>query len=432
VNSLPGLPYLRRIVDDELDELQPALAAIALEGAKAVGKTRTAEARAQTIHRLADPIEREVVAADPARLIAEQPRPILIDEWQRLPESWDLVRQAVDDGAAPGSFLLTGSSHPRAGATHSGAGRIVSIRMRPLALSERGIAQPTVSLAALLSGSKPEISGETDVNLENYVDEILGSGFPAIRALPSRAKRAQLDGYLERVVDHDFEEIGQTIRNPVALRRWMTAYAAATSTTTSYAKIRDAASGGRNERDIPAKETGMAYRDALERLWIIEPLDAWLPTRNQIVSLSSPPKHQLVDPALAASLLGVDASTLLEGQSAGPPIPRKGSLLGDLFESLATLNVRAYAQHSEARVKHLRLRRGEHEIDLIVERADGRVVAIEIKLKRTPDDGDAEHLNWLAGRIDDDLLDRVILTTGPSAYRRRDGVAVVPAALLGP
>lgn len=113
-------------------------------------------------------------------------------------------------------------------------------------------------------------------------------------------------------------------------------------------------------------------------------------------------------------------------------MPRDGTLLGDLFESLVTLSVRTFAQAAEASVRHLRTHRGEHEVDVIVERDDGRVLAVEVKLTRTVADRDIRHLLWLRGQIGDDLLDAVIITTGPEAYRRNDGIAVVPAALLGP
>ncbi len=425
-------PYLPRIIDTVLDELCRALPAVALEGAKAVGKTRTALERARTVHRLTEPGERAVLAADPRRLVADQAPPILIDEWQRLPTSWDLVRDAVDGGAPAGQFLLTGSAVPREQDTHSGAGRIVSIRVRPLTLGERQIEQPTVSLARLLAGEKPGIGGDTDVRLEDYVQEILGSGFPAIRRLPDRARRAQLDNYLERVIDRDFDEVGHRVRNPPGLRRWMTAYAAGSSTTASFERIRDAASGGKKGEDTPAKTTGIAYREALERLWLIEPVPAWLPAQYQIARLTAPPKHQLADPALAARLLGVNADTLLSGASVGPSIPRDGTLLGALFESLVTLDLRVYAQQSEATVKHLRTYAGDHEVDLIVERADGRIVALEVKLAQTITDHDVRHLRWLADKVGDELLDRVVISTGQSAYRRPDGIAVVPAALLGP
>jgi len=420
--------YRRRVIDDELDELLAGLPAVTLDGPKAVGKTATALRRAATVYRLDDDGERSVIEADPARLL-EGKRPVLIDEWQRFPESFDRVRRAVDDGAAPGSFLLTGSASPTDPATHSGAGRIVRVRLRPMTLTERGVATPTVSLARLLDGDQPPISGRCEVSLERYVEEILISGFPGIRGLSARLSRAQLDGYIERIVDHDFEELGHQVRRPATLRRWMAAYAAATATSASLETIRDAAGAGRGEP--PSRAATQPYRDVLERLWILDPIPAWLPTRNRLARLSSPPKHHLADPALAARLLEVDAAALLSARPAGPPLPRDGTLLGALFESLVTLCVRVYAQAAEAHTAHLRTWSGNREIDLIVERGP-HVIALEIKLGQVVDDRDVRHLLWLRDELGDGLTDAAVITTGHAAYRRPDGIAVIPAALLGP
>ena len=424
--------YTRRVVDDELDVLFDCLAAVSIEGAKAVGKTATALQRARTVYRLDDDDQRSLIEADRTRLL-EGELPVLIDEWQRLPASWDIVRREVDKPRTPaGSFLLTGSAAPAPHAsTHSGAGRIVSIRMHPLTLAERGVETPSVSLAAFLQGGRPAIAGETSVRLADYVNEILASGLPGLRGIAGRALRAQLDGYIDRVVEREFPQLGFTVRNPAALRRWLAAYAAASSTTASYETIRDAATGGQGEK--PSKMTVGPYRDVLERLWVVDPVPAWAPTRNHLRRLSSPPKHQLVDPALAARLLGVGAGALLQTEKAPvePAIPRDGTLLGALFESLVTIDVRVYAQAAEARVGHLRTASGEHEVDLVVERDDGRIIAIEVKLTTTVDDEDLRHLKWLKGRLGDDVLDMIVITTGSYAYRRPDGIAVVPAALFG-
>ena len=420
--------YRRRVIDDELDALMRDLSAIALEGPKAVGKTATASERAASIHRLDDPAQRALAKADPGRLLEAAP-PVLIDEWQFVPEVWDRVRRAVDD-RKPGQFLLAGSSSPVKPGTHSGAGRVVTLRMRPLSLAERLAEPPTVSLAELLRGTRPGIGGQSDLDLEGYTEEILRSGFPGLRGLEGRSLRTQLDGYLQRIVDRDFPELGHHVRNPALLRRWMTAYAAATSTTTALEKVRQAATG-RGERP-PAHTTVQAYRDVLERLYILDEVSAWQPSRNVIAQLALPAKHQLADPALAARLVGANRDALLKGESPGPAIARDGTLIGALFESLVTLSLRVYAQAAEATVGHLRTRGGRHEVDLIVERDDGKVVAFEVKLGGTPRDGDAKHLEWLKRELGRDLLDAVIITTGPDAYRRKDGIAVVPAALLGP
>ena len=152
------------MVDRELDELLVGLPAIVLEGPRGVGKTTTAERRAATLHHLDDPA---AAGRGPGRSGAPRcgPTPILIDEWQRLPESWDLVRRAVDADRTPGRFLLTGSATPGNAPVHSGAGRIVTLRMRPFTLAERGFASPTVSLAGLLMGGRPDVFGTTNVGL---------------------------------------------------------------------------------------------------------------------------------------------------------------------------------------------------------------------------------------------------------------------------
>jgi hypothetical protein len=406
-----------------------SLAALSIEGPKGVGKTETALQRASTVRRLDDPLQASLIRADPARVTVGD-LPILIDEWQRVPATWDVVRRAVDADAAPGRFLITGSASPDTPSTHSGAGRIVRLRLRPMSLAERGMAEPVVSLRELLAGGQAELQGETTVGLGAYAEEIEASGFPGIRPLSSRARRAQLDSYLARVVDREFDEVGRPVRRPETLRRWMTAYAAATSTTASLESIRDAATSG--AADKPARTTVIQYRDALLRLWLLDPVPAWIPTRNYFSRLAHPEKHHLVDPALAAALLGVGAGALLEGHEGTVAIPRDGTLLGHLFESLVTQSVRTYAQAAEAEVRHLRTKGGRNEVDIIVERRDGRVVAIEVKLTGAVTDDDVKHLRWVQERLGRDLLDAIVVTTGPAAYRRPDGIGVVPACLLGP
>ncbi len=303
------------------------------------------------------------------------------------------------------------------------------MRLRPFVLSERSVGSPTVSLRALLEGRRDPIEGHTDLVLADYVHEIVASGLPGIRQLPGRALRAQLDGYLRRIVDRDFEEQGLAVRRPELLLRWMAAYAAAISTTASLETIRDAATSGEGEK--PARTTVQPYREVLERLWIVDPVPAWIPSRNYLNRLAQPPKHHLADPALAVRLLGLEANALLAGTEGGPAIPRDGTLLGHLFESLVTLSVRVFAQGAEAQVRHLRIHGGRHEVDLIVARPDQRVLGIEVKLSSSVSDDDVKNLLWLRDQIEDDLLDAVVINTGPQAYRRKDGVAVVPAALLG-
>lgn len=414
------MDYLPRTVDAELDELLPEVAAIALDGLKGVGKTATARRRATAEWRLDDPAQRDVIRADFD--LATAPRgTLLIDEWQHLPQVWDSVRRQVDAGAMPGRFLLTGSATPvNATGTHSGAGRILSLRMRPLALHERGQAHPTISLAALLSGTASPLGGKSKFDLADYIDAIIGSGFPGVQGTSARVRRQMLDSYLQRVIDRDLPDQGFEVRRPETLRRWLAAYAAASSTTTSYSKILDATTGG--EGSQPAKTTTIAYREHLSRVWLLDPLPGWIPANSPLKRLQQAPKHQLADPALAARLLGLTEASL--------PGPSGAHMLGPLFESLACLSVRVGAQAAEARVSHLRLSGGDREIDFIVEGPDGQVLAIEVKLARSVGDADVRHLLWLRQQIPDRIVDLVVINTGPAAYRRPDGVAVIPLAML--
>src|SRR5664279_2831856 len=345
--------YLRRVVDTDLDVLMPDLAAISLDGPKGVGKTMTARRRAASIIALDDPDQVALLAADPGR-ISRLPGPVLIDEWQRYPAVWDLVRRQVDGDPSGGRFLMTGSAQPVSAPVHSGAGRILRIRLRPLALCERGLVQPTVSLSELASGRRWAIGGESTMALLDYADEVVSSGFPGIRPLPARARRAQLDGYLDMIVEREFADQGRPVRRPATLRAWLAAYAAATGTSASYTSILDAATPG--DTDKPAKTTTIAYREVLSQLWLLDPVPGWLPVGHPLSRLSQAPKHHLADPSLAARLLGVDAQALVSGvkPTATARFEVTGTLLGRLFESLVTLGIRVCAQAAEAATFHPR------------------------------------------------------------------------------
>lgn len=169
----------------------------------------------------------------------------------------------------------------------------------------------------------------------------------------------------------------------------------------------------------------------LASLWLLDPVPAWSPTGSPMARLGRAPKHHLADPALGARLLGLSVDSLLGGE--GHPLrSAAGSMLGMLFESLATLCLRVSAQAAEAEVAHLRTRNGDHEVDLVVVRPDGGVVGVEVKLAAAADASDGKHLRWLRDQLGSRFVDGLILTTGPTAYRRSDGLGVVPLALLGP
>lgn len=416
------MDYLERSLDRELDELLPVAAAVAIDGPKGVGKTGTAQRRADTTWWLDDPAQRDVARAD-FDLASVPSGTLLLDEWQQVPQVWDSVRRQVDAGAPPGRFLLTGSATPVGDTgTHSGAGRILSLRMRPMGLHERGLTSPTVSLSELIEGKASKVGGRSTFPLGGYASAITDSGFPGMMRAAPRLRRGLLDAYLQRIIDRDLPDLGYEVRRPETLRRWLTAYSAASSTVTAYSRLLDATTGGDGSQ--PAKTTTLAYRDHLTQLWLLDPVPGWSTVNNPLRRLQRSPKHQLADPALGARLLGLTPQSLLGSAGA--------HMAGPLFESLATLGIRVLAQAADASVSHLRLPGGEREVDLIVQGPEGQVLGVEVKLAPEVTAADVRHLLWLRDQLPDRVVDLMVVTTGTTAYRRPDGVAVVPLALLGP
>jgi len=260
----------------------------------------------------------------------------------------------------------------------------------------------------------------------DYANEIIASGFPGIRRVDESVRGDLLDSYIDRIVDHDIDEAGGSIRRPTVLREWLAAYGAATGTTASYSSILQAATPGHEEK--PAKQTAMTYRDLLQRMWILDPVPAWMPGSTPLKRLGQSPKHHLVDPGLAVRLVGATISSLIRGEG---PSRQDNTFLGALFESLATQTVRTLAQVAGGRTYHMRIQGGEHEVDMIVEAPNRKILAIETKLSPMVRPADVTHLNWLENQVPDLLVDKIILNTGDRAYRRKDGIAVIPLALLG-
>lgn len=244
-----------------------------------------------------------------------------------------------------------------------------------------------------------------------------------------RSDRKHLDTYLDRLVNVDMKEAGAVIRQPETLMRWLRAYAATVATTTSWDKLRDGATAGEGEK--PSKRTTSRYTEALFRLRILDEVPPWLPNDNHLARLGQTPKRFLADPALAARLVGVPRDRLLQGE--GPTAtPHDGTYLGALFESLVALSLLVFSDANSVSLRHLRTWSGDHEVDFIVVGQGGKVVALEAKLGNTVRAEHVSHLHWLKGQLGDDLLDAVVVNTGSDAYRRKDGIAVVPLGLLGP
>lgn len=437
--------YTPRVVDAQLDRYLRTFAAISIDGARGVGKTRTARRVAHRFVPFDDQSQREWFLAT-ARNTRPDGRRLVLDEWQRAPETWDIVRRSVDDGAPPGTYLLTGSVNRGATALHSGAGRIANLHMRPMALTERLGTSPTVSLSAMLQsdlGQHPlgtpgvgaPIAGETALDIGGYVNEIIWSGFPGCRSIDPFHRQDFLRSYLEQLTQHDLPEGQLRKRHPQRLLSWLRVVASQTAQTTPWSKITQNQEKW-NDASATSRSTTIEYRRLMQSLWILDELPGWTPDRNELSKANQAAKHHLVDPALAAVLVGATLTNLMEQ---GEPIRHRelsgtrdpGKIVGNLLESLAAQSVRVYAQSARATVSHLSTKDG-HEVDLIVEGEDGRVVALEVKANPGGTSNDTKHVRWLHERIGPDLADAAVLTTGQVAYRGNDGIARIPLALLGP
>lgn len=414
--------YLPRIVDNEIQSRLQSAGALVLEGPKASGKTVTARQAASSEVLLdVDPQARSAVEVDP-RLVLEGRTPRLIDEWQIAPDLWNHVRRAVDERGLPGQFILTGSAVPRDDVTrHTGAGRMARLRMRPLSLFESGHSSGDIRLKELLEGGEPR-SPDTELDVAEVTELLAVGGWPGHIRLPTPARLQVVRDYLDEINRVDIRRVDGTDFDPDRVARLIRSLARNVSTQVSTTTLARDAGGA----DGPLhRDTATRYLAALERLMIVEEQPAWAPHLRSRSVLRAAAKRLFVDPSLAVAAVRATPERLLQDLN----------YLGLLFESLVVRDLRVYAQPLDARVFHYRDNTGL-EIDAIVETADGRWAAFEVKLGPRQVDGAAESLHRFASRIDKDRTGEpgmlgVIVASG-YGFTRPDGVAVIPIGALGP
>lgn len=413
--------YLPRIGDAELAERLEAAGAVLIEGPRACGKTETARRVASSTVLLdVDENARSAVSID-SSVVLDGKTPRLIDEWQVEPGIWNHVRRAVDQRRENGQFILTGSSAPADDITrHTGAGRISRMRLRTMSLLEMGLSNGKVSLRDLLRGDF-EGCAEVKLTAGELAEIICRGGWPGDLKRSLKASRTARVDYLEEIRRVDISRPDGVARDPENVGRLLRSLARNVATTVSSRTL--AADVGQDGQSLDS-DTVREYLTALARLMVIEEQSAWSPRLRSRSVLRKSPKRHYVDPSLAAAAIGSTPDRLLKDLK----------YLGFLFESMAFRDMSVYARACDAHMYHYQ--DNTLEVDAVVQNRAGDWCALEIELGTGQIDEAAANLLKLRDRLD---LGEVgepgilgVITSSGYAYRRPDGVAVIPVGAIGP
>jgi predicted AAA+ superfamily ATPase len=410
--------YRPRLVDGLLDVLLAELPALMVLGPRAAGKTTTISRRAATVIRLDVEAQAAAFRADPDAALRGLGEPVLLDEWQEVPGVFGAVRRAVDADPRPNRFFLTGSVRAEPDdEVWPGTGRIVRLAMYPMTIREQLGRTNALSIFDKL-GTTAELAVPADTpDLRGYIDLALTSGFPqAALRLTGRPREAWLESYIDDLLTHDVEQLEEPTtrrRDSQRLRRYFEAYALNSSGVLDHKTIYDAAQ--------IRKETAAAYERLLSELLVIEQIPAW--ASNRLKRLVRQPKRYVIDPALTAAALRVDAEGVM----------RDGDLLGRMLDTFVAAQLRPELaiSNTRPRLHHLRTVQGVHEIDLIIELGGSRVIGVEVKANASPTaQDDAKHLRWLRAELGDRFVAGVVFHTGPRVYELDDRIVAAPISVL--
>lgn len=419
--------YRHRIADRLLERKLKGKGAVLVEGAKWCGKTTTAEQICNSVLYMSEPGKREqneqLARINPALLLrGEKPR--LIDEWQVAPKLWDAVRFEADHSPDLGLFVLTGSSVPpdMSEVIHSGTGRFAWLKMRPMSLWESGESTGDVSLGSLFEGNL-EIAGVSALDLERVAFVTCRGGWPLSVDMDDEIALDQAFDYVSAVEKRDIQQADGVDRDPVRVHRLLRSYSRHQGAQVSNSAIRDDLI--ENEGEPLDVDTIAAYIKALKRIFVIEDVEAWNPNLRSKTAIRSSDTRYFTDPSIATASLGIGPKDLIADLNT----------FGLIFETLCMRDLRVYAEALNGNVYHYRDKNGL-ECDAVVHLRDGRYGLVEIKLG-----GDnlinqgASTLLTLAGKIDTSKMKKpsflmVLTASGDFAYRREDGVLVVPVGCL--
>lgn len=405
--------YVKRSADRLIDDLLSELPALLIVGPRATGKTTTALRHAADVVRLDRPKEAAAFQADPDAALRGLKEPVLLDEWQVVPEILGAVKRSVDENPAPGRYLLTGSVRSDLEADNwPGTGRLVRVALYGMTVAEQ-LGRPEIPslFDRLARGDELKVPAEIP-DLRDYLDLACRGGFPEPATGLSEPARARwIESYIEQVLTRDAAQ-ADTARDPARLRRYFEAYATNSAGVVDEKTLYESAGVNR--------KTGIAYEQLLRNLLVVDQLPPW--SSNRLKRLVRSPKRHLIDPALLAGAWRLNADAIL----------RDGDLLGRMLDTFVTSQLRAETTIAEVRPRlyHLRDEGGRHEIDLVAELGGGKIIGIEIKGGAAPKKEDARHLLWLREKMGDDFLAGVILHTGPRVYSLEDRIIAAPIATL--
>ncbi|MCQ2309435.1 MAG: DUF4143 domain-containing protein [Bacteroidales bacterium] len=421
--------YKQRIVDILLDQKLQGKGAVLLEGPKWCGKTTTAKQMAKSVLDLGNTAilrdALEIYQIKPMSLLAGE-TPKLIDEWQSIPELWDMVRSEVDDRGDVAQFILTGSSTPieQDKLRHSGNGRIGRLNMRTMSLWESGESTGSVSLDDLFEGKDIEPQ-DNPLTLDQIAYLLCRGGWPQATFMTGRVALEQARDYYETIYKMDIQRVDKTRRNSERTRLLLRSYARNVAATVSFNKM--AADIKENDNASITYETISDYVDALKKLFVLEDSPAWNPNLRSKTAIQSSDVRYFSDPSIAAAALGTSPKDIVNNLQT----------FGLLFENMAVRDLRVYADALDGNIYHFRDVNGL-ECDAVLHRRNGSYGLIEIKLGG-PDNIDkaAATLHTLAEKIDTDKMKKpaflmVVTAVGQFAYRRKDGVYVIPIGCLKP
>jgi predicted AAA+ superfamily ATPase len=400
------------------------LGAVSIEGPKWCGKSTTAKRFAGTVVELQRPnmFELYKLYADTGdKNLFRGERPIMFDEWQKIPELWDHIRADIDDGGKRGQFILTGSAKPiEDKERHSGTGRIVKMVMRPMSLWESGDSTGEVSLAELFEGVK-EIGGKNDHDLDRLAFLVCRGGWPEIMFDKDRIALQAASDYVEGLVSEDITKVDDIKRNPARARAILKAYARNISTPARMSTI---------QKDIEANDAVLdlrtldSYINAFEKLFVIEDVEAWSPSLRSKTVIRTTNTRQFADPSIATAVLNITPNDLIGDMNT----------FGLIFEAMAIRDLRAYAESMGGKVYQYHDASGL-EADAVIHLNNGKWGAVEVKIggDRHIEDA-AKNLLALKAKVNTDKMKEpeflMVLTGTQYAYRRQDGVLVVPIGCL--